>query len=226
VNGSFAGKAGKHILCEKPCGTTATEVQAMLDACKASNVQFMDGVMFMHSKRLPLLRQVLDDGTSVGDIRRIVSQFTFAASDDFQRNNIRVSSELEPLGCLGDLGWYNVRFSLWAMKYQMPASERPNDRGRRNGESPVPMEFSGELFFANGVSAVLLIPHGTAAMGALSARGSLTVPDFVLPYFGCEARSRRTRRSSTCRAVISLGGHPRRHAVSRPAMENRMRRTT
>jgi hypothetical protein len=28
-------------------------------------VQFMDGVMFMHSQRLPLLRKVLDDGLRV-----------------------------------------------------------------------------------------------------------------------------------------------------------------
>ena len=79
-----AAQAGKHILCEKPCAPTATDLRAMLDACKANRVQFMDGVMFMHSKRLPLLRQVLDDGQSVGDIRRIVSQFTFLASEEFR----------------------------------------------------------------------------------------------------------------------------------------------
>ena len=76
--------------------------------------------MFMHSQRLPLLRQVLDDGQSIGTVRRIASQFSFLARDDFLTQNIRVSSDLEPLGCLGDLGWYNIRFSLWVMNEQLP----------------------------------------------------------------------------------------------------------
>ncbi len=115
-----AAGQGKHVLCEKPCGVTSADVRDMLDACHKKRVQFMDGVMFMHSARLGLLRQTLDDGESIGSIRRIASQFSFLASGDFLNRNIRVSSDLEPLGCLGDLGWYNIRFSLWAMKEQLP----------------------------------------------------------------------------------------------------------
>lgn len=214
-----AAKAGKHILCEKPCGATATEVQAMLDACKASRVQFMDGVMFMHSKRLPLLRQVLDDGTSVGDIRRIVSQFTFASSDEFQRNNIRVSSELEPLGCLGDLGWYNVRFSLFAMKYQMP--ERVSGRiiaAAGTGKSPVPMEFSGELFFANGVTASFYCSFQTALQQwahISGTRGMLSLPDFVLPLYGCEAAfETNSLKFNVSGCSYHWESHPKRYAVN------------
>src|SRR5436309_3205286 len=75
-----AAKAGKHILCEKPCGASSADVRAMLDACRKSKVQFMDGVMFMHSQRLALMRQVLDDRQSVGNILRIASQFSFKGS--------------------------------------------------------------------------------------------------------------------------------------------------
>jgi predicted dehydrogenase len=57
-----AAQAGKHVLCEKPCGVNSAEVKDMIDACREKRVQFMDGVMFMHSQRLPMLRQVLDDG--------------------------------------------------------------------------------------------------------------------------------------------------------------------
>src|SRR6478735_2024713 len=46
-----AAKAGKHVLCEKPCAPTAAEVKEMIDVCRQHNVQFMDGVMFMHSGR-------------------------------------------------------------------------------------------------------------------------------------------------------------------------------
>src|SRR5205823_7208453 len=74
-----AARAGKHVLCEKPCAVNSADLRVMLDACRAAGVQFMDGVMFMHSQRLPLLRQVLDDGQSIDTVRRITSQFSFKA---------------------------------------------------------------------------------------------------------------------------------------------------
>jgi predicted dehydrogenase len=70
-----AAAAGKHILCEKPCGKDIGELEEMLAACQQANVQFMDGVMFMHSKRLNAIREVLEDGESIGEIRRIHTQF-------------------------------------------------------------------------------------------------------------------------------------------------------
>ena len=79
------------MLCEKPCAPNAADLAEMLDACREHNVQFMDGVMFMHSGRLPLMRRALDDGQSVGRIQRIASQFSFLGGDDFLQQNIRVS---------------------------------------------------------------------------------------------------------------------------------------
>jgi len=74
-----AAQAGKHVLVEKPAGVDADEVREILEACRSNGVQFMDGVMFMHSRRLDAMRQVLDDGQSVGEVKRIASQFTFGA---------------------------------------------------------------------------------------------------------------------------------------------------
>jgi predicted dehydrogenase len=164
----------------------------MLSACRRANVQFMDGVMFMHSRRLESLRQALDDGDSIGRIRRIAMQFSFLGSDDFSRSNIRVKSRLEPLGALGDLGWYTIRFALWVMNYQMPLrvagrmlASAPQEHG-----DPVPTEFSGELFFDGGVSASFYCSFTAEQQQwavVSGTKGWLHVPDFVLPYFGCEA---------------------------------------
>src|SRR5260221_8171530 len=63
-----AAQAGKHIVCEKPCATSVADLDEMIEACREHRVQFMDGVMFMHSRRLEALRAVLDDNTSVGGI--------------------------------------------------------------------------------------------------------------------------------------------------------------
>ena len=115
-----AANAGKHVVCEKPCAPSVADLREMLEACRRNSVQFMDGVMFMHSRRLERMGEALGDGKSVGQIRRIQSAFSFRAPDEFFSTNIRAHSALEPHGCLGDLGWYCIRFALWAMQWQMP----------------------------------------------------------------------------------------------------------
>jgi predicted dehydrogenase len=183
-----AARAGKHVLCEKPCAVSGADLRAMLDACRENRVQFMDGVMFMHSGRLPLLRQTLDDGRSVGSVRRISSQFSFLASDDFLTTNIRASNVLEPLGCLGDLGWYNIRFSLWVMNEQLP--QRIVGRllaGHSPGAGPpVPMEFSGEMFFPGGASASFFCSYRTGNQqwaNVSGTHGLLARTGFCRPVF-------------------------------------------
>jgi predicted dehydrogenase len=212
-----AANAGKHVLCEKPCGPDANELRAMLDACKAKNVQFMDGVMFMHGKRLPLLRSVIDDGETVGQLRRITSQFSFAAGDDFLKGNIRVSNALEPLGSLGDLGWYNIRFSLFVMKYAMPTKVT----GRmlaEHGSPPVPLEFSGELFWPSGVSASFYCSFNTELQQwahISGTKGSIAMQDFVLPYYGCESAFIADRPVFNVRGTsYHWESHPKRFAVT------------
>ncbi|MFO0427008.1 MAG: Gfo/Idh/MocA family protein, partial [Planctomyces sp.] len=151
-----AAQAGKHVLVEKPCGVDVGEVRAMIQACSERNLQFMDGVMFMHSSRLPAMRAVLDDPSAIGTIRHIASQFCFCAPEEWFTTNIRVSSELEPAGCVGDLGWYTIRMTLWTMKMQMPTEVRGrilHGIQRPGSRVSVPVEFQGEMHFEGGTSA-------------------------------------------------------------------------
>lgn len=185
-----AAQAGKHVLCEKPCGSTVAELREMIDTCSRQRVQFMDGVMFMHGHRLGLMQAELDNAT-IGTIRRVSSQFSFAASPEFLNSNIRVRGQLEPLGCLGDLGWYNIRISLWAMRYQLPqaAIGRLLKTHGSDGQA-VPLEFTGELLYPDGVTASFYCSFTTELQQWArlnGTAGSLTLEDFVLPYYGSEA---------------------------------------
>jgi len=188
-----AAEAGKHVLCEKPCAANADDLAEMIEACRRNNVQFMDGVMFMHSHRLVRLRKILDEKQNVGSIKRIATQFSFCAPDEWVQSNIRTSSELEPLGCLGDLGWYCIRFTLWTMDFQMPLSVSARmltEAGGSNSPSPVPMELSAEMFFDEGVSASMYCSFVTEHQqwaNISGSKGYAYMPDFVLPYFGDEA---------------------------------------
>jgi predicted dehydrogenase len=182
-----AAAAGKHVLCEKPCGLNLADVREMTGACWKNGVQFMDGVMFMHNPRLQRIREFLDDGKSIGPIRRIMSVFSFAAGANFYDANIRVHSELEPAGCLGDLGWYCLRFALWAMNWQLPhevTGRILSARGNRLSPSSPPTDFSGELIFGGETSMGFYCSFRAEHQNWVTvggAKGWLRVPDFVHP---------------------------------------------
>lgn len=187
-----AAAAGKHVVCEKPCASSVADLREMVDACASHGVQFMDGVMFMHSRRLELLRQVLDDGHTVGELHRIATAFTFRQSPEFFAENIRTHSALEPYGCLGDLGWYCIRFALWVCRWQMPVQVTGrllSEHRRSDSPAAVPTAFCGELVFAGGVCADFYCSFmtDTEQWARLSGtRGVLQVADFVLPIVGAE----------------------------------------
>ncbi len=182
-----AAASGKHIVCEKPCAVNAADLGEMLAACRKNRVQFMDGVMFMHNPRLDYIRRALDDQASIGQVKRIMSCFSFRSDEDFLSTNIRARGELEPAGCLGDLGWYCIRFILWVMRWQLPlqvSGRILSDSGPGHTGGPVPMDFSAELVFDGGVSACFyssFLVENQQWVNVSGTRGSLRVLDFVHP---------------------------------------------
>jgi len=106
----------KHILCEKPVGSPKY-MEVIIPSCLAKNVQFMDGVEFMHHPRFKSLTEEIHKNMVIGSIQKVVSSFSVPCIDDY---NIRNQPELEPLGVLGDLGIHNIRLSLWAFDYETP----------------------------------------------------------------------------------------------------------
>lgn len=196
-----AASAGKHVVCEKPCAATVADLEEMLAACREHKVQFMDGVMFMHSQRLEAMREALKKSEGIGAIKRITSAFTFGSTPEFFSGNIRTHGALEPLGCLGDLGWYCIRFALWAMDWQMPqkvTGRIVSQFSRLDSQVPVPTDFSGELVFDREISAgfycsFIAANQQWAKIGG--EQGYLEVDDFVLPFHG-SALSFRTQKAT------------------------------
>jgi len=184
-----AARAGKHVLCEKPCAVSAADLREMIACCEANQVLFMDGVMFMHDPRFAQLREILDDGESIGPVKRISSVFTFRGDDDFSATDIRGRVALEPAGCLGDLGWYCLRGALWAMNWELPAQVSGRILATSTdaeGHSAI-TEFSGELDFASGATATFYCSFHLPNQKWLNisgTKGSLRVADFVAPDAG------------------------------------------
>ena len=187
-----AAEAGKHVLVEKPVGVTADDVVDMIEACEKNNVQLMDGVMFMHSTRMPELKAAIHDKDKVGDLRRITTCFSFCGPDEFFEGNIRLSHDLEPMGCLGDLGWYTSRLVLYALDWELPNLVKAtmlSSAKRSDSDQEVPTEISAELFFANGISASTYNSFRTEHQQIArfcGSKGFVGIEDFVLPFYGGE----------------------------------------
>lgn len=215
-----AAQAGKHVMCEKPCAISASDLEEMVAACNDNGVQFIDGVMFMHNSRMDQMRACLDGG-DIGQIKRIASQFSFCAPEEFLGGNIRVNSDLEPQGCLGDLGWYTIRFTLWVMKYQMPTQVTGrllSEHASPGSPKSVPTEFSGELLFDGGVSAsfynAFITDHQQWA-NVSGTKGNLHLSDFVLPYFGNEQSFDVNNAAFVCDGCNSnMERHTQRHVTA------------
>lgn len=184
-----AAEAGKHVLCEKPIAVHADDAKAMIDACEANGVQFMDGVMFEHSRRIKGLQASLANTESFGALRRIQTHFSFNGGDEFTKSNIRANSEYEPHGCLGDLGWYCIRFTLRMMNGELPEQVSGRMLQSYGGDAAVavPSEFAGEMSFANGRTAGFFCSFRCANQQTALISGShgyVSVNDFVLPFCG------------------------------------------
>jgi len=58
----MAASAGKHILCEKPLATSVEDGQAMIDVCRANNVQLMTAFPCRYSPVFQRMKSVIDSG--------------------------------------------------------------------------------------------------------------------------------------------------------------------
>ncbi|KAA5544291.1 Gfo/Idh/MocA family oxidoreductase [Roseiconus nitratireducens] len=188
-----AAEAGKHVLIEKPIADNAADVREMIDACERNGVQFMDGVMFDHGKRIAEVCQQIRSGM-LGRVRRIQTHFSFTGDESFHQDNIRTDATLEPHGCLGDLGWYCIRFILWANDFAEPTSvsgQMLTALERDGAKTSVPGEFRGELAFQGGITAGFYCTFLSANQQLATVSGEdgyLTLDDFVLPMYDGHTR--------------------------------------
>lgn len=182
---------------EKPLANM-TDTQRMIDACKAQGVQFMDNTMFVHNTRQLAMRRVLDDVEHFGRVKHVQSTFSIdlGNNESWAKDNIRMKKSLEPLGCLGDLGWYNIYFTLWAFDYELPNSVscvfvECTDEG-------VPTNVLAQMRFDVGRTASFMCSFKTAFRDnaeILGDKTSISLEDFVVPSALESARFKVTKTS-------------------------------
>ena len=140
-----AAGGGKHVLGEKPFASLDS-VRRIVAACRENDVAFMDGTHFPHHPRTYEIRARGEE--LVGRPWSLASAFQFNLSN---RSNIRYNPELEPMGAIGDAGWYTMRA---AVEYLPPDVEVEGAAAfvRRDEETGAVSAGSGVLRFAGGVT--------------------------------------------------------------------------
>ncbi len=98
-----AAEAGKHVLCEKPLASDATEAQQMVDAFKRHGVQLAEAFMYRFHPQTLRVHEMVNSG-AVGTLHTIHATFTFPVSRD---DDIRLLGSLAG-GSIMDVGSYCV----------------------------------------------------------------------------------------------------------------------
>jgi len=171
-----AVEAGKHVLCEKPMGKRAAEVEQAFDAAERVGRILSEAFMYRHNPQAKRLRQLVDEG-AIGELRVVRACFSFAL---FDPDNIRLRPEVDG-GSLMDVGCYCVNGS------RLLAGEPELVFGQQLiGPSGTDWVFTGSLRFPGDVFG--LFDCGTALpsrdeLEAVGSEGSLFLDD---PWHGRE----------------------------------------
>ena len=138
-----AATRGKHVLGEKPFASLSS-VKRITAACRDNDVAFMDGTHFVHHPRTLDIRQHRED--RLGFVWSVASAFQFNLED---RGNIRFNPGLEPMGAIGDAGWYNMRAAVEYLPADV-ALDTASAHLRRDGETGAAISGTGVLEFDDG----------------------------------------------------------------------------
>jgi len=102
-----AMRAGKHVLCEKPAGMSAGEVELMTDVAKQEGVCFMEAFMYLCHPQMQRLLDVVTSG-QIGQVLRVETSFGF---NDKPNPDSRLFAHALGGGGILDVGCYPVSFA-------------------------------------------------------------------------------------------------------------------
>lgn len=171
-----AAKGGKHVLGEKPFASLPS-VNRIVAACRDNDVAFMDGTHFVHHPRTLDIKEKREE--RMGFVWSVASAFQFNLPD---RSNIRFNPELEPMGAVGDAGWYNMRA---AVEYLAPGVELDTVGAsvRRDPQTNAALSGGGMFSFTDGSSSTWNcgLDSGAVVMDLRISgqKGVINIDDFI-----------------------------------------------
>ncbi|GHH84813.1 oxidoreductase [Streptomyces sulfonofaciens] len=147
-------EAGRHVLCEKPLGLSAAEVETMARAAAASGRLLVEATWNRWHPQTRDLARLLAEGV-VGEVRHVAAVFDGADPDP---DNYRRVAALGG-GALWDVGCYAVAAVLAAYGWAAPTVTAVRRDTWPGGSADV--RTSVDLGFAHGTATVLASLSGT-----------------------------------------------------------------
>ena len=100
-----SAKKGKHVLCEKPLGTSVAEVEEMFEAAEENRVKLMEAFMYRLHPQVLRVKELLEEG-EIGEPRFFRGAFSFSLITQQDRNDDIRWEEKMGGGSLMDVGTY------------------------------------------------------------------------------------------------------------------------
>lgn len=138
-------RAGKHVLCEKPLASTASQAEEMFDEAKKTGLLLVEAFMYRSHPLTLAVKAKLDSG-AIGELRFVRTSFCFHVRKP--EGNVRFNAELGG-GGLMDVGCYCLSYS----RFMAGGAIRSMQAVGHLHSSGVDDLVSGSLVFDNDVMA-------------------------------------------------------------------------
>ncbi|MFM9119703.1 MAG: Gfo/Idh/MocA family protein [Acidimicrobiaceae bacterium] len=142
-------EAGKHVLCEKPLGLNALEVQRMIECSKRCNRLLVEAVWSRWHPRFRRIVELVESG-AIGDVKSIESQWGFKSE---QTENYRLDPSLGG-GALLDIGCYQA--NMWVALARGAVDLKIKSVDRKIGPTKIDLMTKVEAMINNKISAQLM----------------------------------------------------------------------
>jgi predicted dehydrogenase len=163
--------AGKHVLCEKPLASNATQAQEMFDAASKAGRLLVEAFMYRSHPLTHAVQEAVRSG-KIGQLRLIRTSFCFAVKNT--QNNVRFSTEMAG-GGLMDVGCYCINFSR-LLAGQEPTRVSASAHLHPSGVDDLA---AGTLGFANGILASFvcgMTAHADNTATLCGSEGFIEIP--------------------------------------------------
>ena len=188
----LALRAGKHVLCEKPAGMFASEVETVTEIAKQENRFFMEAFMYRCHPQIQRVAELVKSD-AIGQVNYIEANFSFNAPFDADS---RLYNHALGGGGILDVGCYPVSFARLiagaaiGADYAEPVSVKAVGR---LAKTKVDECTRALLMFESGITALCTTAVAENAVGLTrihGTRGMIELPDPWLPGDGrgkCDA---------------------------------------
>lgn len=166
-------EAGKHVLCEKPIGLSASDGQQLVEAGKAhTHLKLMEAFMYRHHPQWQKAQALVTSG-GIGRLRAIQSFFSYYNDDPGNIRNIASKGG----GALMDIGCYPISLSRFIFGGE---PHRVSGFVERDPSFRTDRLSSGVLEFAEGISTFTcgtqLAPYQRVNIVGTTGRVEIEIP--------------------------------------------------